>query len=134
MTELTKSQADFKQAIDKLGYTEAEVSAMTQRYDNIIAFPADRCVYFGFSKVHGLGLFANKKFREGELVCEARIGLRRTPGGRYVNHSSYPNIEVIVDGLDVNYHALVDINPREELLLDYVDAFSKSRPARLEPT
>jgi SET domain-containing protein len=71
------------------------------------------------SKIHGNGLFATKDFKAGELVCPGRINGKRTPAGRYMNHSTNANVAPEKVGDDINAVALRDIYVGEELLVDY---------------
>lgn len=100
------------------------------------AAPNDR-VYVAASPIHGLGLFAARALRAGQLVGVYRgprvdtdgphvLWIEDEPGGdwtgydgrnemRYLNHSSRPNAEM--DGL--RCYALRDIPPGDEITIDY---------------
>ena len=51
--------------------------------------------HIGYSDIHGKGVFATAKIEPGEIIGPARIAGKRTPIGRYVNHSADPNAEMI---------------------------------------
>jgi len=100
------------------------------------AAPNDR-VYVASSPIHGLGLFAARALRAGQLVgvySGPRVDtdgphvlwIEDEPGGdwtgyegrnemRYLNHSARPNAEM--DGL--HCHPLPDIPPGAEITIDY---------------
>jgi SET domain-containing protein len=52
---------------------------------------------------------------DGRVIDGGRGG----NSSRWINHGCDPNIEAVVDGAKVTFHALRDIAPGEELLLDY---------------
>ncbi|MAG60345.1 hypothetical protein CL619_01020 [archaeon] len=98
------------------------------------------------SGIEGKGLFANRKFKKGELVIKWNLNIILTkeevkkisenerryvyplkdkfllqqPPARYVNHSCDPNTKVVDDSSDV---ALRDIEKGEEITSDYSDSF-----------
>jgi len=80
------------------------------------------------SPLHGKGLFASAPFATGEVIAPARIGDKRTPAGRYTNHSCKPNAGVFPVGEDVVLIALRDITGcvaggnGEEITIDYREA------------
>ena len=73
------------------------------------------------SKIEGTGLFATKSFKMWEVVCPCRLDGKRTPGGRFVNHSHKNNLMPIKIGEDIYAIASQDIYANEELLLNYRD-------------
>jgi hypothetical protein len=52
-------------------------------------------------------------------VCAGRLNGKRTPGGRYINHSFNSNIMPIKIGDDIFAIAKRKIYPNEELAVDY---------------
>jgi SET domain-containing protein len=70
-------------------------------------------------KIHGLGLFALKDFEVGEIVCPGRLDGKRTPAGRFINHSFESNILPQLVGNDIYAVATRKIHANEELLVDY---------------
>ena len=81
--------------------------------------PAEYAVKVRDSKIHGKGLFATKQFEKGEIVCPGRINGKRTPAGRFINHSFYSNIVPTLFGDDIVAIASRKIYPDEEILVDY---------------
>jgi SET domain-containing protein len=71
------------------------------------------------SPIHGKGLFATRSFELGEIVCPGRLKGKRTPGGRFINHSPNGNIEPKKEGNDIYAVAARKINAGDELLVDY---------------
>jgi hypothetical protein len=75
------------------------------------------------SEIHGKGIFANKKInkdcKELVMVVMPNHKYHYTDLGRYMNHSKNPNVVITKDGDSIIANVLRDINPDEELLLDY---------------
>ncbi len=99
---------------------------------------AEQRVRVGVSPIHGRGVFARKRIREGAYVAtfigeetetngmhvlwtldeEGReVGIEGRNGLRFLNHSRDPNVEFI--GADL--HAIANIQPGVELTIDYGD-------------
>jgi SET domain-containing protein len=81
--------------------------------------PEGHAVELRKSKIHGLGLFALKDFEVGEIICPGRLDGKRTPAGRFINHSVESNILPQLVGNDIYAVATRKIHPNEELLVDY---------------
>jgi hypothetical protein len=71
------------------------------------------------SRIEGLGLFTTKSFKQDEVVCPARLDGKRTPGGRFVNHSAESNVYPIKRGDDIYLLAKDNLYMNQELLVDY---------------
>jgi hypothetical protein len=71
------------------------------------------------SPIHGKGLFAQRVFRAGDVVCPGRLKGCRTPGGRFINHAYEANVKPVMVGDDIYAVATREIQPGEELLVDY---------------
>lgn len=97
----------------------------------------------------GLGLFARSRFAEGDFVAEYvgvriptsfadelqsrylfEIDVQWTIDGstsdniaRFINHSCFPNCEAIVSGGRIYIHTLRDVDPGEEITIDYGDEY-----------
>jgi hypothetical protein len=83
------------------------------------------------SKIDGKGVFATGNFKEGEVIAPARIDGKRTPIGRYTNHSKSINaIMVLRDNGNIDLVAKKAINGcqggnlGEEITIDYRQALS----------
>jgi len=80
------------------------------------------------SKVEGLGLFSTRPIRKGKILGITHYktdnnafkhGLVRTPLGGFINHSEYPNCELIETENGYILKTLVLIVTGEELTLFY---------------
>lgn len=95
-------------------------------------------VRVGVSLIHGRGLFARRRIRDGAYVATfvgketksngmhvlwvldedgGEVGIEGQNDLRYLNHSQQPNVEFI--GADL--HAIANIQPGVELTFDYGD-------------
>ena len=71
------------------------------------------------SRIHGQGLFVTKPYAAGDFICPGRLNGKRTPAGRFINHSPFSNIEPVdIDG-DIYAVATREIPAGAELLVDY---------------
>lgn len=82
----------------------------------------------GRSEIEGKGLIATADIEPGEVIAPARIDGKRTPAGRYTNHSKSPNAIMVPMNGDI---ALMAIRPiagceggldGEEITVDYREA------------
>ena len=85
------------------------------------------------SAIEGLGVFLSMGAAEGETIAPARIAGKRTPAGRYTNHSRNPNAFFAqVPNGDIYLVALRSISgchggdQGEEVTVDYRQALSLS--------
>ena len=86
---------------------------------------SDSDVYFvGGSSIHGIGCFASFGMLVGTVVGYAMIHGEKQTLGRYTNHSDVPNCSAFIseEGL-VCVQAIIDLEPYEELTLDYNQTF-----------
>lgn len=86
------------------------------------------------SNIEGKGLFLSWHTMSGQIIAPARISGKRTPAGRYVNHSTSPNCKYIADeNGDIYLVSLRDIdgckggNKGEELTVDYRQALTLNK-------
>jgi hypothetical protein len=118
-TAVQKAQVDYGAFLHQMGMTQAEMDKIVQIESDQIEMPAEYFVEVKDSPIHGKGLFATKAFAAGEVVCAGRLNGKRTPGGRYTNHSLHANVEPKKDGDDIYAVALRTIPVGAELLVDY---------------
>ena len=122
----------YREVIDRLGFTEEEVQAMTG-VDNII----DVHGYYGYkvdnSDIHGQGVFATMSFMEGNNLGLMRTIKDRTVLGRYTNHSASPNAKAVMfDNGDIHLVATKPIKGckggqnGDEITVDYEHTFNLS--------
>jgi hypothetical protein len=118
-TEIQKAKIDYAAFLYQLGMTQDELDRIVLIEHDLIEMPADVAVELKDSPIHGKGLFATKNFKAGEVVCPGRLNGKRTPGGRFINHSLNCNIKPEKQGDDIYAVAARKINVGDELLVDY---------------
>jgi hypothetical protein len=124
--------ADYYIAIAEYGFDHETVQNQTQNLDDQINLPhGGYKMMVAPSKIEGKGVFATGTIDAGEIIAPARIAGKRTPAGRYTNHSKNPNAKMILlDNGDVNLVATMPIvgckggNLGEEITIDYRQALS----------
>jgi hypothetical protein len=117
--QIKNAQDDYKLFLDQIGLNQEEVDKIVTNEADLIDMPENVQVELRNSKLHGKGLFATKSFEKGEIVCPGRLNGKRTPGGRFINHSYDSNIIPIMIGDDIYAMAIKHIYENEELLVDY---------------
>ena len=71
--------------------------------------------------------------QKGETICCVRRDGKRTPAGRFTNHSGKPNAKMFQDDLGIHLRALRDISGSrggqdgEEITVDYRQAFAVNK-------
>jgi len=118
-TDEQRARLDFGLFLHQIGMTQSQMDDVVTIESDLISMPDGHAVELRDSPIHGKGLFAIAAFAPGETVCPGRIDQRRTPGGRFINHSPKPNIEPIKVGDDIYAVAIGYIAPNDELLVDY---------------
>ena len=120
----------YQNVLEKLGFTEEQVQAMTN-IDNVIYNHGQYGWKAAPSDIHGTGIAATMDFGIGEVIGHFRIGDRRTPLGRFTNHSATPNAKVAL-GTATTDMVLVAIKPikgckggqnGDEITIDYEHTF-----------
>jgi hypothetical protein len=118
-TDSQRAKIDYGLFLHQLGMKQTEMDAIVQIESDLMDMPAGVFVQMRSSPIHGMGLFATKAFSAGEVVCPGRLGGKRTPGGRYINHACEANIKPVKVDDDIYAIALHEIQSGEELLVDY---------------
>jgi len=74
---------------------EAFVDSISRAEEDQIPFPEGSALKVALhpSPIHGTGVFASFPINAFEVIGPARLNGKRTPLGRYTNHSSNPNAE-----------------------------------------
>lgn len=92
-----EDRIDYLKVITEAGYTEDQVRAESENTDDLIPLPRglESALTIRNSDIEGKGLFASWPFDQDVIIGPARIADKRTPIGRYVNHSKNPNCEFI---------------------------------------
>jgi hypothetical protein len=118
-TEVQKAQIDYGAFLHQIGMTQGEMDSIVHIKYDLMDMPEGVFTQLRESPIHGKGLFATKDFEAGEVVCPGRIDGKRTPAGRFINHSLNPNIVPEKVGDDIYAVAMRKIQAGDELLVDY---------------
>lgn len=118
-TEIQKAKIDYGAFLHQLGMTQDEMDKIVHIEYDLMDMPDGVFTQLRESPIHGKGLFATKDFEIGEVVCPGRIDGKRTPAGRFINHSPNPNIIPEKVGDDIYAVAVRKIQAGDELLVDY---------------
>lgn len=135
--KIEDDRIDFYKALSELEVDAETVREQSEFTGDQIAMPApyDSIVSTRSSDIHGIGLFLSFPMVAESVIAPARISGKRTPAGRYVNHSKSPNCyyrhdengdifliaKYNIDGckggsvgteLTVDYRQAVDVNHR----------------------
>jgi hypothetical protein len=103
-------QEDYRRFLREIEYTEEMARAEVDREEDQIPFPdGSYAVKISESPRQGVGLFATAPFKAGDMIAPAKINGKRTPAGRYINHSKRPNAEMRAVGSDLYVFAKKDI-------------------------
>lgn len=127
-------RADYLAMLDETGFDHATARTQSENESDQRPFPFGAWrVKTGASAIEGTGLFATAPIGAGELIAPARIDGKRTPAGRYTNHSKSPNAEMaLLPNGDIHLIALKPITgchggqDGEEITIDYRQALSLS--------
>ncbi len=117
----------FFEMLNSYGVDLQTVKPLYETLEDYIAFEGPQKVTTGLSPIDGIGLFATVTIDSGELIAVARHGIRRTPAGRYTNHSDSPNARLVERGQDWCLVACRAVSAGEEILLNYRDVFELHR-------
>ena len=117
--QLEEVKDDYKVFLTELGLSQEEMDKIVSIDSDLMEMPKEYATELRPSKIHGNGLFATKSFEQWDVVCPCRVKGKRTPGGRYVNHSHKNNLMPVKIGDDIYVLATRDIYENEELLLNY---------------
>jgi hypothetical protein len=118
-TDVQKAQIDYGAFLHQIGMTQDEMDAVVHIESDLMEMPEGVDVQLRDSPIHGKGLFATRDFEAGEVVCPGRLNGKRTPGGRFINHSVYCNVKPEKVGDDIYAVATRKIHVNDELLVDY---------------
>lgn len=117
---------DYPKMLLEIGVTDEMIHSDMEAAKHLeIPFPfGSYQVCVSDSSVHGKGLFATGFLDEGYLI-PARINGKKTPAGRYTNHSDYPNLSPVNIGNDLYFEVIGDVAGMsggisgDELFIDY---------------
>ena len=115
---IEQAKADYQLFVKQMPLDESAIEALV-RTDDLIEMPSEWAVEVRPSPIDGMGMFALKSFASGDMVCAGRLDNRRTPAGRFMNHSCHPNIKPVLINEDIYAVAVRPIFEGDELLVDY---------------
>jgi hypothetical protein len=119
--QLQEVKDDYALFLKEIKLNQVEMDKILAITHDLMDMPKEFFTELRPSKIEGNGLFATKSFKMWEVVCPCRLDGKRTPGGRFVNHSHKNNLMPIKIGDDIYAIASQDIYANEELLLNYRD-------------
>ena len=122
---------DYAAFRDEVGVDETKCRQISENTDDLIPLPHGTYkVKIGPSLIEGRGVIATADIAAGEFIGPARIDGKRTPLGRYANHSQFPNAKFVTAG---NRVILIGLRPiagcrggfdGEEVTVNYRDALA----------
>lgn len=116
------NRADYSLMVESMGVSEDEIQKQVANEADMMAMPDEYDLAFvGESMIQGKGYIADQLISGGDLIAPARIGDFRTEAGRYTNHALNPNAAMVICGSGVDLMALKDIEPGEEITVNYRD-------------
>lgn len=132
---LTADREDYPSMLSDIGMTAEQVTAIATDESDLIPLPWGSYKFGVFpSGIHGRGLFATAPIVAGEVIAPARIDGKRTPAGRYTNHSATPNAAMAaMPNGDVYLVATATIGGQlggrygQEITIDYRQAIAAGR-------
>lgn len=118
---------DYNQVIKESPFTHEQVKIQVENeFDQIkMPEPWNAVTTIRDSNIQGKGMFSTWPALGGECIGPARMDGKRTPLGRYTNHSVNPNAYPVIDGDDIYLYALNQIDGckggsyGEEITVDY---------------
>lgn len=95
--ERSKDREDFCVLIDQAGFTPEDVRSQSENEEDQMPMPDGEGVNVTIreSPIEGRGVFLSAPAERGDVIAPARLSGKRTPVGRYTNHSMSPNAEFV---------------------------------------
>lgn len=133
---------DYRRFLDECNITEEQVRRESEIETDLTDLPEGFASVLTVrqSDIEGKGIFASWPFDAGSIVGPVRINGRRTPLGRYLNHSKTPNAKlVLAENKDIILFALKNISgckggdKGEEIMIDYRESYRLREKQCLEP-
>lgn len=127
---------DFIAAVAELGFSPEDVRKMSENEADQMSMPPDAGANLVVrrSAIEGLGAFTQVAAVPGDILAPARLGGRRTPAGRFTNHSGTPNAYFVERGGGAFLVALThiapfcnELTPGDEVTVDYRQALQVAR-------
>ena len=129
-----QEREDFHAMLAEYGISAHTVHEQSINQDDQVPMPFGSWLFkTGQSPIHGYGIFLTADLPVGTVVGPARLSGKRTPLGRYTNHSPNPNarMDLLPNG-DIQLVLLRDVTgcrggrDGEEVTIDYRQALSLS--------
>jgi hypothetical protein len=125
---------DYNQVIEDSPFTHEQVKIQVENeFDQIkMPEPWNAVTTLRKSNIQGKGMFSTWPIESHECIGPARIDGKRTPLGRYTNHSVNPNSYPIMEGDDVYLYSSRSLDGckggsfGEEITVDYRDMLKLS--------
>ena len=111
---------DYNKYLQEKGVTEKQFQIIVN-IDNVKETTSS-VYYKSDSKIHGIGVFASKDIKKGEIIGDvSEDGKYRTTLGRWINHSKNNNVSFYNKKDGINMFAVADKNivSNEEILVNY---------------
>ena len=117
---VAQDRDDYTLFLSQMGMDQGQMDNIVMNDSDIIPMPDGWGVELRASRIHGQGMFAKRAFRAGDLICPGRIDGKRTPAGRFINHTPNPNAATHKDeNGDLWARAVRAIQENEEIVIDY---------------
>ena len=110
---------DYEAFLSELNVTDLQIKKIARDMSDAIPFPIPPGIEERPSLIQGIGMFAMHDFPAWRLICPMRLGGKRTPAGRKVNHARDPNAIVIIVDSNLFIVACKNIDANEEVTINY---------------
>jgi SET domain len=111
--------AEFEEMIREFNINLAVMRPLYESILDQVHFTCPVKVTTGKSNVDGIGIFTKCAVKRGDTIAPVRESGRRTPAGRYTNHSNNPNAEMVTHEGNIFLVACQDIAEAMEVFVDY---------------
>lgn len=122
-TELAIIRSDYFSSLADFGLNHELVENQVKEISDLNDKKIDG-IKIKKSEVHGLGVFAEKDYKKGKLICLAKKEGKRTLAGRYTNHSPLKNGAYYVFNNNIWLMAAEDIKKNDEIFVNYRQTLS----------
>lgn len=134
-TTRERDRKDFDDFLFETGLNAEYVRRESENTLDQITLPMGAYKFIvGASSIEGKGLICTADIAFGEVIAPARIEGKRTPAGRYTNHSLHPNAEMVaMDNGDIFLVAMRAIGGSlggqagDEITIDYRAALNLNK-------
>lgn len=128
--EHSKNHIDYERVLEEFNISHEIAKKQSENTEDQIPFPLGTYkIKVSKSNIHGSGLIATANIDKNELIAPARIAGKRTPAGRFTNHSQDPNAKMIEKpNGDIDLVSIATINgcrgglDGDEITIDYRQA------------